>query len=99
MKVTRKLTLPGRRESEYSGFEIEIEDKDLSSEFWEKYRKEGLTIQDTLQVMCREAQARVLACHVADGSISNDEMTFRLKGFLGETPKWLRNTVDLKLDD
>lgn len=90
MKVTRKLTLPGRRESEFSSWEIELTPEDINT------ANLGPNPQDWLQVLCREAQARILACHAADGTISNEELTQRLAGFLGPTPDWLNNLANLK---
>lgn len=86
MKVTRKLTLAGRREGEWSSWEIELSPEDLNSD---QLDLSSNSTQDRLQVMCREAQARVLACAVADGLMTDGEMTVRLSPFLGDTPEWL----------
>lgn len=97
MKIVRKLTLPHRREDgsvEYSGFEIELTGDDIDS----SKLPEAATSQDWMQALCREAQARVLACHVADGSLTNEELSRRLSGFLGPTPDWLNNLSNLKVD-
>lgn len=88
MKITRKLTLPGRREYESSTWEIEVTEADVPTK--------GKVLQEVLQIMCREAQARVLACAVADGLMTSDEMSTRLLGYLGETPEWLKTINDLK---
>lgn len=90
MKVTRKLTLPGRRESEYSSWEIELSSEEI------KQLSPVASVQDMLQVLCLEAQARVLSCAVADGLMTNDEMSARLIGFIGATPEWLNKLQETK---
>lgn len=93
MKVTRKLTLPGGQQYESSTWEIELTESDLS------HASNETPLQDVLQELCLEAQARVLACAVADCCMSNEEMTKRLTGFLGKTPEWLTELQNLRVKE
>lgn len=88
MKVKRKIILPGRREFESSVWEVELGPEDIDGELLERWQQG--TLQDRLQILCREAQARVLACAVADQMMSNEELTARLEGFLGSAPEWIK---------
>jgi len=84
MKVIRRLTIPGRREYESSTWEIELTSEDV-------FMPERTKPQKVLQELCRQAQARVLACAVADGCMSNEELSLRMQGFIGPAPKWLED--------
>lgn len=88
MRITRKLTLPGTRQYQSSTWEIELTPADLTDD------QRKLPLQEQLQLLTIHSQARVLASFVAEGLMSNDELTAALSPFLG-TPAFLNELEKL----